>query len=56
MSAAPTTEIREIAHVMLEERVNGIPILDNSGHLIGILTTSDILRAIVHRSPLDLRT
>ncbi|MEO5864238.1 MAG: CBS domain-containing protein, partial [Nitrospiraceae bacterium] len=56
LSAAPTTEIREIAHVMLEERVSGIPILDNSGHPIGILTTSDILRAIVHRSPLDLRT
>ena len=56
LSAAPTTEIREIAHVMLEERVHGIPILDNFGHPIGILTTSDILRAIAHRSPLDLRT
>jgi acetoin utilization protein AcuB len=56
LSATPTTEIREIAHIMLEEHVSGIPILDSSRHLIGILTTSDILRAIVHRSPLDLRT
>ena len=56
LSATPTTEIREIAHIMLEEHVSGIPILDSSRHLIGILTTSDILRAIAHRSPLDLRT
>jgi CBS domain-containing protein len=56
LSATPTTEIREIAQIMLEEQVSGIPILDSSRHPIGILTTSDILRAIVHRSPLDLRT
>jgi acetoin utilization protein AcuB len=56
LSATPTTEIREIAHVMLDEHVSAIPILDNSRHPVGILTTSDILRAIVHRSPLELWT
>jgi acetoin utilization protein AcuB len=56
LSATPTTEVREIAHVMLDEQVNAIPILDSSSHLIGILTTSDILRAIVHRNPLELWT
>jgi acetoin utilization protein AcuB len=56
LSATPTTEVREIAHVMLDEQVNAIPILDSSRHLVGILTTSDILRAIVHRSPLELWT
>lgn len=56
LSATPTTEIREIAHVMLDEHVSAIPILDSSRHLVGILTTSDILRAIVHRSPLELWT
>jgi acetoin utilization protein AcuB len=56
LSAAPTTEIREIAHVMLNEHVSAIPILDSSRHPTGILTTSDILRAIVHRSPLELWT
>ena len=56
LSATPTTEIRQIAHVMLDEQVNAILILDSSRHPVGILTTSDILRAIVHQSPLDLRT
>ena len=56
LSATPTTEISEIAHVMLDEQVRAIPILDSSRHPVGILTTSDILRAIVHRSPLELWT
>jgi len=56
LSATPTTEIREIAHLMLDEHVSAIPILDSSRHPVGILTTSDILRAIVHRSPLELWT
>jgi acetoin utilization protein AcuB len=56
LSATPTTEIREIVHVMLDEQVSAIPILDSSRHLVGILSTSDILRAIAHRSPLELWT
>jgi acetoin utilization protein AcuB len=56
LSATPMTEVREVAHAMLDEQVNAIPILDNSRHPIGILTTTDILRAIAHRSPLDLLT
>jgi len=56
LSATPTTEIPEIARMMLDEHVSAIPIVDSSRHPVGILTTSDILRAIVRRSPLELWT
>ncbi len=56
LSASPTTELREIARAMLDEYVSAIPIVDNARHPIGILTTSDILHAIVHRSPLEIWT
>ena len=56
LSATSTTEICEITHVILDEQEGAIPILDNSRQLVSILTTSDILRAIVHRSPLELWT
>lgn len=56
LSASPTTELREIARVMLDEYVSAIPVVDSSRHPVGILTTSDILRAIVHRSSLELWT
>lgn len=52
----PTTELRAIARIMLDECVSAVPILDNAHHPIGILTTTDILRAIVHRSPIELWT
>jgi acetoin utilization protein AcuB len=56
LTATPTTEIREIAGVMLDEHVSAVPIVDSARHPVGILTTSDILRAIVRRSPLELWT
>jgi acetoin utilization protein AcuB len=56
LSPTSTTEICEIAHVLLDEHEGAIPIFDSPPHLVGILTTSDILRAIVHRSPLELWT
>jgi CBS domain-containing protein len=54
LSATSTTEICEIAHIMLDEHEGAIPIFDSLPRLVGILTTSDILRAIVHQSPLEL--
>jgi len=56
LSATSTTEICEIAHVLLGEHEGAIPIFDSPPHPVGILTTSDILRAIAHRSPLKLWT
>jgi len=47
LSAAPTTKIRKIARVMLDEYVSEIPIIDRSRHPIGILTAGDMLRTIV---------
>ncbi len=56
ISATPTTEIREIARVMLEERIHAVPILDQSRRLVGILSTHDLLRGIANHGPLELWT
>ena len=56
LSATPITELREIARVMLDEYVTAVTIVDGFRHPVGILTTSDILHAIVRRSPLELWT
>lgn len=56
LSTPPTTALHEIARVMLDEHVSAITIVDSSRHPVGILTTSDILHAIVRRSPLELWT
>ncbi|BDA78130.1 membrane protein [Leptospira kobayashii] len=41
------TEIREAAKVMLEEKIGSLPIIDEDQTLIGILTRTDLIRAIV---------
>ncbi|MBM3463263.1 MAG: CBS domain-containing protein [Armatimonadetes bacterium] len=54
LTVLPTTDIREAAKVMVDEGIHSLPVLDAQQKLVGIVTTSDILRCIVNRSPLDL--
>ena len=56
ISATPVTEVREIARVMLDERIHAVPILDHHRRLVGILATRDLLRAIANHGPLELWT
>lgn len=56
ITATPETPIREIIEVMLDEQVGAVPILSDRHHPIGILTTTDIFRALLNRAPLELWT
>jgi acetoin utilization protein AcuB len=37
----------EVAKIMLDRKVSGLPVLDRSGQVVGIITESDIFRMIV---------
>lgn len=54
VAAAPVTDIRRIAAVMLDHGVDGAPITNESGRLVGFVSRSDILRAVVTDPPLSL--
>jgi acetoin utilization protein AcuB len=56
ISATPVTEIREIARVMLDERIHAVPILDPNRRLVGILASRDLLQGIANHGPLELWT
>ncbi|WHZ27298.1 MAG: hypothetical protein OJF51_002095 [Nitrospira sp.] len=56
ISATPMTEIRQIARVMLDERIHAVPILDHNRRLIGILAIRDLLQSIANHGPLELWT
>ena len=56
ISATPTTDIREIAGIMLDEKIHAVPILDGHRRLVGILSTRDLLRGIATHGPLELWT
>lgn len=43
VSISPESEITQAAKLLLEERVNGLPVIDGSGRLVGILCQSDLI-------------
>jgi acetoin utilization protein AcuB len=54
LTATPKTPLREAARAMLDERISALPVVDDEGGLVGILTTTDILRALMRDAPVDL--
>lgn len=56
LSATPTTDIREIARVMMDERVGALPILDIDRRPVGIISKQDLLRGLANHGPVELWT
>jgi CBS domain-containing protein len=54
VAADPLTDIRRIARAMLERDVDGVPIVDAGQTLVGFISRSDVLRAVVTDPPLSL--
>ncbi len=52
MTREPTTigqeaTISTVAEIMLEKKFSGLPVIDEQGKLVGIITESDIFRLVV---------
>lgn len=43
ISVSPETEILQAARLLLENRINGVPVVNESGELVGILCQSDLI-------------
>lgn len=54
LTGMPDTNIREIADAMTVHHIGAVPILSETKHVVGIVTRSDVLRAVVHQAPMDL--
>jgi CBS domain-containing protein len=46
VTVRPTTDLREAARVMRERRLGGLPVIDDAGRLVGMLTERDLLDAL----------
>jgi CBS domain-containing protein len=47
ITISPHATIGEAAWLMLEYKVSGLPVVDKTGHIVGIITESDIFRMVV---------
>jgi len=43
ITVSPQTEITSAAKILIEKRINGLPVIDDSGKLVGILCQSDLV-------------
>lgn len=55
-SVALGTDIRRVARVLLDTGLPGLPVVDAEGLVLGFVSRSDILQAVVADPPLDLWT
>jgi CBS domain-containing protein len=49
LTVAPSAEIWEAAGLIENHGVRRLPVVDASGHLVGVLTRSDLVRALAQR-------
>jgi acetoin utilization protein AcuB len=45
----PDTPIEEAARIMLDRKIGGLPVVDQAGRPVGIITESDIFRMLIDR-------
>ncbi len=43
LTVTPETEITKVAQILLEKRINGLPVLDAKSRLVGIICQSDLV-------------
>ena len=43
VTVSPETDVSKAARILLEKHINGIPVVDSSGALLGILCQSDLI-------------
>lgn len=54
ITSDPVSDIRRVAQVMLEYHLDAVPIVDEQDALIGIVSRSDVLRAVMNDPPLTM--
>lgn len=46
VTCTPETSINEVASLLVKKGINRLPVVDEDGHVVGIITRGDIVRAI----------
>jgi len=47
VTVKPETPVAEAAQLMIKHTIGGLPVIDRKGHVVGVITETDIFRAFV---------
>ncbi len=53
IAVTPETSLVDAARLMIEHKIGGLPVLSDGGHVVGVVTESDIFRALVSLIEID---
>ena len=58
MTVLPTTPLKDVAQLLVDRRISGVPVVDDEGHVVGVLSEADFLvkeqgSEQVHHRPLS---
>jgi CBS domain-containing protein len=51
ITATPETKFKEVVRLLEENRVSGLPVVDRSGKLVGVISEADLLNKAEKREP-----
>jgi CBS domain-containing protein len=40
----PSTKVQEVAEILVTKRISGVPVVDDSGKVVGMISEGDLLR------------
>ncbi|MDD5431649.1 MAG: CBS domain-containing protein [Candidatus Omnitrophica bacterium] len=46
ITITPDSSIKEVGRILKEKRISGIPVVDNDGELVGIITLTDLFKIL----------
>jgi CBS domain-containing protein len=49
LTVSPEDDLEEVVELLIEEKVGGIPVVDKSAGLVGIVTYMDVLQCFWNR-------
>ena len=49
VTLAPDDDLREAVELLIEEKIGGVPVVDEAEGLVGIITYVDVLRCFLNR-------
>ena len=44
VSVSPDNSVKRVARIMLDKHVSGLPVVDDEGNLVGLISEGDLLR------------
>lgn len=53
VTVQPETSVQDAAELLMDKRIGSLVVVDDSGHLEGILTSTDFVRIVAENHPKD---